>query len=81
MAVIFYIRYADHICESKRYGKDGPGMEKDECWEHFLMSGKVADYLSYRQATKQSDGAPDSGAAVSEAKEPGDKVKKHAGFY
>ncbi|MBO5241757.1 MAG: hypothetical protein J6B19_03710 [Lachnospiraceae bacterium] len=56
-------------------------MEKDECWETFLTSGKVTDYLSYRQATEKTERSPEGEAVVSGKNEPDDMVKQHAGFY
>ncbi len=56
-------------------------MEKDECWETFLMSGKVTDYLSYRQATQDAELRTESRVDALGEKEPDDRVKKHAGFY
>ncbi len=61
-------------------------MEKEECWTSFLASGKVTDYLRYRQA--QESGASGDGHACSAEKHPEteqagscDKVKYNAGFY
>lgn len=61
-------------------------MEKEECWTSFLESGKVTDYLRYRQA--QESGASGEGHAHSAEKYPArekagsdDKVKHNAGFY
>lgn len=56
-------------------------MEKDECWETFLLSGKVADYLSYRQARENAECTEEVRTMFSADKEPDDVVKKHAGFY
>ena len=30
-------------------------MRDRECWDTFYMSGKVADYLSYREAAETAD--------------------------
>ncbi len=56
-------------------------MEKEECWETFLLSGKVSDYLSYRQAMKESLPCAESSGERFGEKEPDDVVKKYAGFY
>lgn len=57
-------------------------MEKDECWETFLTSGKVADYLSYRQAARQTAGnGRGNDADELRGEKADDKVKHNAGFY
>lgn len=50
-------------------------MEKEECWETFLMSGKVDDYLSYRQATEKTECRPEKETTVFGKDEPGNMVK------
>lgn len=57
-------------------------MEKDECWAAFLASGKVTDYLSYRQAASQTAGdAGSAGDGRAQSERPDDKGKHNAGFY
>lgn len=56
-------------------------MEKDECWEIFLTSGKVTDYLSYRQAMEDADRGVDGRTTDPKESGPDDMVKQHAGFY
>lgn len=50
-------------------------MEKEEYWENFFASGKVADYLNYCRASerRQEEESPEDEVA--------DKVKHNAGFY
>ena len=60
-------------------------MEKEECWATFLASGKVTDYLSYRQAADvaadgRGKGSENTGT-VNDANGSENKVKHNAGFY
>ncbi len=60
-------------------------MEKNECWETFLMSGKVTDYLKYRQSDQnnlQSETENRGYAGMhSDSAESDNRVKHNAGFY
>lgn len=51
-------------------------MRDRECWDTFYMSGKVADYLSYREAADRTQSEEDaSGRRQTEEKEGGDVVR------
>ena len=54
-------------------------MEKEECWENFLASGKVNDYLSYRQAAREEKTREGKANGTVEGSEGG--AKQNAGFY
>ncbi|MBU5430951.1 hypothetical protein KQI22_12920 [Kineothrix sp. MSJ-39] len=51
-------------------------MRDRECWDTFYMSGKVADYLSYREAAESAENKAqseeDAFRQQTEAKEDGD---------
>ena len=46
-----------------------------------MMSGKVTDYLNYRQATVTSGEGKNNEAGVGMSAEADEKVKHNAGFY
>lgn len=55
-------------------------MRDRECWDAFYMSGKVADYLSYREAAENAADRTQSeedasGRRQTEEKEGGDVVR------
>ena len=55
-------------------------MRDRECWDTFYMSGKVADYLSYREAAENAADRTQSeeeasGRRQTEEKEGGDVVR------
>lgn len=60
-------------------------MEKDVCWERFMVSGSVADYLAFKQKEQDETSHFSQGAKPRTAeKEPGgfgDRVEHNAGFY
>lgn len=60
-------------------------MEKEEYWATFLTSGKVTDYLSYRQAEEREGGvfrAKNDVITSGERHTDSDnRVKHNAGFY
>ena len=58
-------------------------MQKEEYWEKFLMSGKVADYLGYCRSDEQKMHSSEGEGALNACmdKEPDDKRKHNAGFY
>lgn len=60
-------------------------MEKEECWATFLTSGKVTDYLNYRQANERENGGSYkddcTGRLVQRQRDSDDKVTHNAGFY
>lgn len=61
-------------------------MEKEECWSTFLESGKVTDYLNYRQAVTETavgrhQGDPQQKGHIKSGEDSDDRVKQNAGFY
>lgn len=61
-------------------------MEKEECWATFLTSGKVTDYLSYRQAAEEATACgygktPEKMLPDGNTSGLDDRVKQNAGFY
>ena len=56
-------------------------MEKEEYWDSFFASGKVADYLSYCRAEKQEADRDNKNAIAKTGEGSDDKVKYNAGFY